>query len=98
MTHTGCRIVVARDQHKPGQVSEAVQLPVQHAYRTDRRQGPVVNIAGHDQDVDFASFDFTGEPVKEMLMQAGQVATVELAAEMPVGGVEYADGRFIHVV
>ncbi len=59
----------------------------------DGRQRPVVDVAGHDHEVDLLRLDGLDQVVDVRRLRGEEVLAVERPAQVPVGGVQDAHAR-----
>ena len=81
-------VVAADDDDRHPQVGEAAERLVQQGHRLDRRDGSVVDVAGHHHGVDAGVGGHLDQVVDEGGLGVEQALAVQRAAQVPVGGVE----------
>ena len=67
---------------------DAAERLAEQLDRLDRRDGPVVEVAGHEDDVDRLGAHHVDQEVDERGLALEERLAVQRAAEMPVAGVE----------
>jgi hypothetical protein len=81
-------VVSADHDDRHVEVGELVQGPVEQAHRVQARDGPVVDVAGHEDRVNPFSAGCVAEMVEEGGLGGYQVFSVEPAAQVPVRSVQ----------
>ncbi len=83
----GVVVAAGDDDLRPG-VEQPVEGVVEQAHGVDRRERPVVHVAGHDHRLDGLGPDHLDQVVEEPGLRGEQVDTVEGTTEVPVRGVQ----------
>src|SRR6266567_3578048 len=87
----GRGIVVARDDDEFGaSLPDSGQYPGTGGDRFAGRYGAVVQVAGAHDDIDVPVDHEVGQPAEHRFLVGEQVAAVEHASHVPVGGVQHA--------
>ena len=83
-------VVVAGDRNDGADLAEPRQRVVGKADRVDRRQGPVVEVAGHEDRVDRLVARDVRQVLHHSRLRVEQRLAVERATQVPVGSVQEA--------
>jgi hypothetical protein len=85
-------MVAANEDHPCADGAQARQGVLAQRDGVQRRDGPVVNVARDQHGVDLLRAGGLDEVVKENGLSRAQVGTVQVAAQVPVGGVQEPHG------